>query len=772
MKLKRLLLSIGIALVLLLGLMAGLRGVPEPVHAAGTPDQKATILETDTYTLFNYDGGVGTQGGAGVNDSTFSISENSWDGWGWADDCDGTNSSYWESWAYFDYELPVGFVPDSAAAEATICVDGPAYPDCYGDPNYGSDDATCHLMFAIDGDLQSWTDYKTENYLPKVRELDTVTVADGSCSTLEGSASGGWTSESVNEARFLIWCDHGWHFWIDSEGSLDSASINGETIVEPSPTDCVPIETLVVTGPVTGTAGQANGFKGTVSPPSDTEPIDWSWEASGEGLAVDDDSESYESLADLTWWYSGTKTVTTTACNCAGCLAVTNTIAITGLSWTPPFSTTFPTPPEFPPDCNCPDPSYFGILEVGHWINWLWCNLKCWILFFLDFLYWLWELLRWVFYTIANTFLFYLWVLTTSGAMQADMYFRTAANWVDESSEALGDLVQALVFDLRDKIHASMTKWADWVDVSFDELGNWLQESVYNVRDWSHITLVDFGEYLNDFFTNLGEGWAGSIINIRDWSYDFLTMVGDFFASWGTNLGDFLAESTYEFRDWTYESLTNLANFVRDSGDNIGNAAEDFVLKIDEWLYDTLTKFGTLLNDWATSLGDYLSAFILAIDAWLYDALTKIGETLNAWIRFIGDVLASFLLFINTVVGGTLAGIYAVVAAQAYVFALLLEVLNMIVTMMHEGLDTIIFLTDLVIGMLTGVKDALDAQTKAELFQGEAFYFWRGLEFFESAIGDTPLAALNSVAIGLMGFRLAMWTAGQVADFMEDISRY
>jgi hypothetical protein len=724
MKLKRLLLSIGIALVLLLGLMAGLRGVPKvqaqdpdpDVHFTGDWDEKS-------------------------NDSSFEVSIADYNAdLTWNSAAGDWNNDWWE-----------GVISATNIYSFVIEVSGdPPYNSWCSDNCDACDRWEPHTFFGSDqyaGIPLGAGRYLFEFSLPK-NELGTI---------------GGYGNN-------LVQCPQKGADAYAYDFSIDIVVINGVDIAPV--TDCVPIETLVVTGPVTGTAGQANGFKGTVSPPSDTEPIDWSWEASGEGLAVDDDSESYESLADLTWWYSGTKTVTTTACNCAGCLAVTNTIAITGLSWTPPFSTTFPTPPEFPPDCNCPDPSYFGILEVGHWINWLWCNLKCWILFFLDFLYWLWELLRWVFYTIANTFLFYLWVLTTSAAMQADMYFRTAANWVDESSEALGDLVQALVFDLRDKIHASMTKWADWVDVSFDELGNWLQESVYNVRDWSHITLVDFGEYLNDFFTNLGEGWAGSIINIRDWSYDFLTMVGDFFASWGTNLGDFLAESTYEFRDWTYESLTNLANFVRDSGDNIGNAAEDFVLKIDEWLYDTLTKFGTLLNDWATSLGDYLSAFILAIDAWLYDALTKIGETLNAWIRFIGDVLASFLLFINTVVGGTLAGIYAVVAAQAYVFALLLEVLNTIVTMMHEGLDTIIFLTDLVIGMLTGVKDALDAQTKAELFQGEAFYFWRGLEFFESAVGDTPLAALNSVAIGLMGFRLAMWTAGQVADFMEDISRY
>jgi len=742
MKLKRLLLSIGIAITLLLGLMAGLRGVP--VLAAGGPDGPYDGFYChpwfggeDCDNEFLVDGSSGEDWGfkfsgsnVGLEDSVFVISDTTtffldFD-FDWVNDAD--SNGCWTAptgkWYYADYDGVQCEGNWQRFSLSGSCGNAPGY-ECT-EANSGR----CRVEFGADLASQKcvrWVgmEQDVQSYEKRIKLIDF------------------WTNDQLN--------------WI--------------TFTETA-TDCVPIETLVVTGPVTGTAGQANSFKGTVSPPSGTEPIDWSWEASGEGLAVDNDSESYESLADLTWWYSGTKTVTTTACNCAGCLAVTNTVAITGLSWTPPFSTTFPTPPEFPPDCNCPDPSYFGILEVGHWINWLWCNLKCWILFFLDFLYWLWELLRWVFYTIANTFLFYLWLLTTSAAMQADMYFRSAANWVDESSEALGDLVQALIFDIRDKIHASMTKWADWVDVSFDELGDWLQESVYNVRDWSHITLIDFGAYLNDFFTNLGEGWAGSIINIRDWSYDFLTMVGDFFASWGTNLGDFLAESTYEFRDWTYESLTNLANFVRDSGDNIGNAAEDFVLKIDEWLYDTLTKLGTLLNDWATSLGDYLSAFISAIDEWLYDALTKIGETLNAWIRFIGDVLASFLLFINAVVGGTLAGIYAIVAAQVYLFGLILDILDVIISMMHDGLDTIIFILDLLIGMLTGVKDALDAQTKAELFQGEAFYFWRGLEFFESAVGDTPLAVLNSIAIGLMGFRLGMWTVGQVADFLEDIARY
>lgn len=760
MKLRRLLLSIGIAVVMVLGLMAGLRGVPV-VQAQGEWWEDGP----ENYAL-NVNGSDCPTGGNDPCASDWHINPLSGrDGieghWTRPGGCDGSRTSgfrYMKIWdavsttyGVLEFDVETSGTSNGAYGDALL--------ECYVARRAEGDD------WPADLDSIMWTD----NIV-----LDNEVLGDSwDASFALSHDDTWWTDEGYGGvAGFGIkcrivkeTCD------VAVEMEITNVTFNGDPVSGDVPTGCTPIESLVVTGPVTGTAGQANSFKGTASP-SESVPIDWSWEASGDGLAVDDDSEDYQSLADLTWWFSGTKTVTTTACNCAGCMAVTNTIAITGLSWTPPFSTTFPTPPEFPPDCNCPDPSYFGILEVGHWINWLWCNLKCWILFFLDFLYWLWELLQWVFYTIANTFLFYFWVLTTSAAMQADMYFRSGANWIDESSEALGDFVQALVFDIRDKIHASMTKWADWVDVSFDELGNWLQESVYNVRDWSHITLVDSGEYLNDFFTNLGEGWAGSIINIRDWSYDFLTMVGDFFASWGTNLGDFLAESTYRFRDWTYESLTNLANFVRDSGDNIGNAAEDFVLKIDEWLYDTLTKLGELLNEGATSIGDYLSALILAIDEWLYDFLTRMGETLNAWIRFIGDVLASFLLFINAVVGGTLAGIYAVVAAQAYLFGLILDMLDIVITMMLDGLNTILFILDLLIGMLTGVKDALDAQTKAELFQGEAFYFWRGLEFFESAIGDTPLTVLNSITIGLMGFRLGMWTVGQAADFLEDIARY
>jgi hypothetical protein len=51
------------------------------------------------------------------------------------------------------------------------------------------------------------------------------------------------------------------------------------------------------------------------------------------------------------------------------------------------------------------------------------------------------------------------------------------------------------------------------------------------------------------------------------------------------------------------------------------------------------------------------------------------------------------------------------------------------------------------------------------------YYFFRGLQFFEQTAGDSPLAVLNIVSLGMIGVGLLYWTIGQAADFFDDISR-
>ena len=90
---------------------------------------------------------------------------------------------------------------------------------------------------------------------------------------------------------------------------------------------CYGLTNVGITGPTTGTVGTAYAFTATVSPPTATLPITYTWQATG----LTPVTHTIYALSDMTaftWSIADTQYITVTAANCGGSDVVTHTITI------------------------------------------------------------------------------------------------------------------------------------------------------------------------------------------------------------------------------------------------------------------------------------------------------------------------------------------------------------------------------------------------------------------------------------------------------------
>ena len=80
---------------------------------------------------------------------------------------------------------------------------------------------------------------------------------------------------------------------------------------------CSPLTNVDVDGPLTGSVGVTASFTATVSPPTATLPITYTWQATGQSDVVQV-KHSTQTSVGFTWAVTGTKTITVTALNQCG----------------------------------------------------------------------------------------------------------------------------------------------------------------------------------------------------------------------------------------------------------------------------------------------------------------------------------------------------------------------------------------------------------------------------------------------------------------------
>ena len=90
---------------------------------------------------------------------------------------------------------------------------------------------------------------------------------------------------------------------------------------------CYGLTGVAISGPTTGITNTAYTFTATVSPPTATLPVTYTWQATGQSL-ITHTVHSLSDTAAFTWTIAGTKYVSVTAANCGGSDVDTHTIPI------------------------------------------------------------------------------------------------------------------------------------------------------------------------------------------------------------------------------------------------------------------------------------------------------------------------------------------------------------------------------------------------------------------------------------------------------------
>lgn len=260
---------------------------------------------------------------------------------------------------------------------------------------------------------------------------------------------------------------------------------------------------------------------------------------------------------------------------------------------------------------------------------------------------------------------------------------------------------------------AGVGPWIDWL---WCNQGGWFRYFVGIIEYTSCLVarplVVVFnglGEILYILYVNLGDKFLGFVLFLLNYFMQF----GAFLEMLVNSL-PVCMEGTFDWIvAWVNVSAPGFANFI--------------AMAIPEstmWLSTLLSWFAT----------DFLTASFGAILQVMATVINNAGATM----QFLTEQFAATVVDAVRMIG------YVLLMIQ--------------------------FVLDLLTSLVTGLNAALSSDSVPELYD-ELTFFWRGMDFFEEVVGDTPLALLNLVALGAMGVSLIYWTIGQVAGMIDDLMR-
>lgn len=255
------------------------------------------------------------------------------------------------------------------------------------------------------------------------------------------------------------------------------------------------------------------------------------------------------------------------------------------------------------------------------------------------------------------------------------------------------------------------------------------------------------GEWIMWLWCNQ-EGWFEYFVGI--WLY-ILCMLYRPFAIVGNGIGEII----YTLYTNLGQSIFNLALFFLDWFSKFG---QFLLMLVEEVPVCIAGTFGWIAN-WINVSGPGLSAFIeMAVPesvAWLSSLLSWFAtDFLTASFGAILEVLA-------TVINNSSDTTQFLLDQFAATIIDAVRMIGYVIVM-------VTFVLDLLTALVIALNAALSSDTTPDMFE-ELTYFWRGLDFFEEVVGESPLALLNIVALGLMAITLIYWTIGQVAGLIDDM---
>jgi len=560
------------------------------------------------------------------------------------------------------------------------------------------------------------------------------------------------------------------------------AEVNGLPVTHPT-TDCIEVDYINLTGPPTATVGVAAPYSlsWSTTEPAEVEyvvGIDEGGIATGPiwGETGDDYRQFY-----LRWLIQGTHTVTArveTPCSYAEASVSTE------ITTSVPFTDIIPLLPIG--DCNTDDPDsacYFScttcpqgdyLWDIGGWIEWLLCWLIC-------LFQWLARVMLWIGLTVVNALIgVFNIVLTWDGSITADVIHWIEyqafvwSNFITQTFANIGEFFSDHILLARDWMYEGLTWLADEFENGGNLLGDNVEAFFTELADWTNTNLTEIGETANTSITSYGEASAINIENFRDWSYEGLLELADYFSGWGTGLGDFLALLVTVVANFLYYILTLYADFTRNLYDQLGNLVEAVFIWAGQAIYIVLVTIGKLLNAFFTIAGLYIATIIRLLRDNLYVWMTVLAAAVDGFFTGLGLFLAMIVNGVAEFIKLIVFALNAIMAGLAMAAQLAVALIAMAVDAILLVYAAVIWVSQLVLSLLDALVTSFQSDTVPEMYTDAEglYYFWRGLAFFEDIAESSPLATVNTIAIGMIGINLLFWTVRQISDVISDILNF
>jgi hypothetical protein len=165
-------------------------------------------------------------------------------------------------------------------------------------------------------------------------------------------------------------------------------------------------------------------------------------------------------------------------------------------------------------------------------------------------------------------------------------------------------------------------------------------------------------------------------------------------------------------------------------------------------------------------LGDYLGRNLSEFAGWF----PRNGENLARWfIRFVLEILA-WVLEQFGIEAGFLVDLRDMIYYDLSIF------LDAVVTEIELEFNELIRLLEDTAGvfliLINGFSGGVSGDEIAPIgrdVSGVGQFIWRGFDFFNEAIQNTPLIALNILALGILAFGLGEWTLQKLLSMLESL---
>ncbi len=220
--------------------------------------------------------------------------------------------------------------------------------------------------------------------------------------------------------------------------------------------------------------------------------------------------------------------------------------------------------------------------------------------------------------------------------------------------------------------------------------------------------------------------------------------------------------------DWIMYGICLVIRAISIAYNGIVRFLENVVLRIPNLdPSDGLLGIPDWINALVFRMLDWLGTQFSNLFAWMGSVLVDFGwflwEIVKGFITFLGDLLGVDLFFL-------LQDLDALWDDMLYFWD---EIQAEMGLEMSSGMLLLQNLGNVLIVLINGVRDGLTSESVAYLgtdFDGVGAFLWEGVNFVNTALADTPLVALNVIALAAITLALMQWTLKKFSETLEFLS--